>query len=374
MHSLFVLTREQLYEDLYQAYLDARRHKRNKPYQIRFESRLEYNLQSLCEDLFSRTYKAKPSTCFIITDPKKREVFAADFRDRIVHHLYYNYTRQLYERTFIQDTYSCIPKRGTHYGIKRLQRHILQESENFTRPCYVLKMDISGYFMHIDRKILLDLCLNTLHKMASHRVSRHREECWQDVLDMDFLKYLTREIVLLNPIDSCRRKGSVHDWDDLPHGKSLFYSPHGCGLPIGNLTSQLFSNVYLNVLDQFVKRVLKCRHYGRYVDDFYIVSCDKKMLENYVDRIRETLRTCLHLRINEGKTKMVSVWKGVDFLGMYIKPHRSYITRSSLSRMKVKVNSLSLLPFDKACSAKVSFMGVLSHGSNYNILRLLGMD
>ena len=118
------LTRDQLLADLYTAYYDARRHKRNKPYQLRFEENLEANLDELCEELWTRTYKPRPSTCFIIREPKPREVFAADFRDRIVHHLYFNYTHEMYERTFIQDSYSCIKGRGTHYGIKRLESHI----------------------------------------------------------------------------------------------------------------------------------------------------------------------------------------------------------------------------------------------------------
>lgn len=311
----FTLSREQLLADLYQAYYDARRHKRNKPYQLRFEADLERNLNALCDELYNRTYKPYPSTCFIITDPKKREVFAADFRDRIVHHLYYNYTHELYERTFIYDSYSCIRGRGTHFGIRRLEQHIRQESQHYTVPCYVLKMDISGYFMHINRQLLLSICLATLERMSTHRVLKHVQKMWQEVVDMDFVRYLTTEIVLLNPIEDCRLHGSEEEWADLPKSKSLFHSPAGCGLPIGNLTSQLFSNVYLNVLDQYVKRKLRCRHYGRYVDDFYVVSADKEFLLAVAERVKEMLQVRLHLEINDGKTKVLSVWNGVDFLG-----------------------------------------------------------
>ena len=151
----YTLTYDQLFHDLHLAYYDARRHKRRKAYQLEFEMRLEQNLKRLCDELWTRTYQPRPSTCFIINDPKKREVFAAQFRDRIVHHLYYNYTHELFERTFIHDSYSCIRKRGTHFGIHRLDQHIRQESRNYTRPCYVLKMDVKGYFMNIDRRILL---------------------------------------------------------------------------------------------------------------------------------------------------------------------------------------------------------------------------
>ena len=205
-------------------------------------------------------------------------VLTANFRDRIVHHLYFNYTHEMFERTFIEDSYSCIKGRGTHYGIARLRRHIMKESRNYARPCFVLKMDIRGYFMNINRKKLLEFCLETLEKMGHHKVSDKLGARWSDYVDLDFVRYLTREIVLLDPTKECRIVGSLSDWDELPHDKSLFYSPKDCGLPIGNLTSQLFSNVYLNQFDQFMKRNLHCKHYGRYVDDFFVVGNDKGWL------------------------------------------------------------------------------------------------
>ena len=361
----FKLSREQLLADLYQAYYDARRHKRNKPYQLRFEADLERNLNALCDELYNRTYKPYPSTCFIITDPKKREVFAADFRDRIVHHLYYNYTHELYERTFIYDSYSCIRDRGTHFGIRRLEQHIRQESQHYTVPCYVLKMDISGYFMHINRQLLLSICLATLERMSVHRILKHVPTTWQEVLDMDFVRYLTIEIVLLNPIEDCRLHGSEEEWADLPKSKSLFYSPAGCGLPIGNLTSQLFSNVYLNVLDQYVKRKLRCRHYGRYVDDFYVVSADKEYLFEVAERVKEMLLKQLDLEINDGKTKVLSIWHGVDFLGAYVKPYRQYASRQMVMRMREKLLLLPQYDSQHVQASLQSYEGVLSHGKNF---------
>ena len=369
--SVFRLTRERLLADLRQAYYDARRHKRNKPYQLRFEAHLEENLESLCDALWKRNYQPLPSSCFIITDPKKREVFAADFRDRIVHHLYYNYTHQIYERTFIHDSYSCIKNRGTHFGIKRLEEHIRKESQNYTVPCYVMKMDIRGYFMHIDRKRLLEICLVTIDKMASHRVSRHRIEKWQEVVDVDFIKYLTDAIVLLDPTLCCRMKGQKSDWDGLPFDKSLFHSPPGCGLPIGNLTSQLFSNVYLNVLDQFMKRELKCKHYGRYVDDFYVVSVDKEWLFSIVPRVKTLLSERLGLAFHDGKFKLTSVWHGVEFLGAWLKPHRVYVSRNCVGRIGRKLDVLVLESPDKWYASLNSYCGLLSHWNNYNVRQML---
>ena len=360
------MTRDQLLEDLHQAYFDARRHKRNKPYQRRFEANLEKNLESLCDDLLNRTYKPLPSDCFIITDPKRREVFAAHFRDRIVHHLYYNYTHAMFERTFIEDSYSCIKGRGTHFGINRMRQHILKESQNFKYPCYVLKMDIRGYFMSINREKLLKICIASLESMGKHRIGKYHRTLWEQQVDMDFIRYLTRVIVLLDPTVQCRIIGNRSEWDDLPHDKSLFHSADGCGLPIGNLTSQLFSNVYLNVFDQFVKRELHCKHYGRYVDDFYVVSCDREWLESLIPIISEFLSDTLALTVHEGKILINDVRRGVEFLGAYVLPYRTYVSRTTLERMDAKLAVLEEeKDFRHLTCALNSYCGVLGHGSNF---------
>ena len=338
--SAYHLTRAQLRADLEQAWLDARRHKGSKPYVQRFAAQKDRHLDVLCDELWTGTYRARPSSCFIITDPKPREVFAAAFRDRIVHHLYYNYVHDMLERTFIADTYSCIPGRGTHYGIGRLEQHLRSESRGSTRPCYVLKMDIRGYFMHIDRQRLLAITLDSLRRMASHRISRHAPTLWRERVDMAFVERLTRDIVLLDPSADCRLVGSRADWQGLPADKSLFCSPAGCGLPIGNLTSQLFSNVYLNVLDQHMKRTLHCTHYGRYVDDFYVVSADRAWLESLIPQVRTFLRERLALTLHEEKTCVVPAAQGVEFLGQVLCPRHRLPSPQSVTRMTRKVVAL----------------------------------
>ena len=362
------LTYEQLQADLHTAYLDARRHKRRKHYQLCFEVRADMNLRELALELWERRYQPQPSSCFIITDPKKREVFAAEFRDRIVHHLYYNYTHQMLERTFIQDTYSCLRRRGTHYGISRLERHIRRESRNYTVPCYVLKMDIKGYFMHISRQRLLDITLRQLQRMGGHRVTTGLPGTWRERVDMDFVEYLTRLIILLNPIEGCRRRGTLLDWWGLPPSKSLFCSDEGCGLPIGNLTSQLFSNVYLNELDQYVKRTLKVRHYGRYVDDFYIVSSDRQWLHSLQRPMAEFLQSQLGLTVNASKTVICDVRQGVEFLGAYLKPCRRYVSTVSLNRMRKKIPTLRQTEDPEQLRSRLnSFLGILSHYRSYRL-------
>lgn len=358
----YTLSKEQLRKDLYKAYFKARRHKHGKSYQIRFENRLEENITSLCEDLWSRTYKPLPSQCFIISDPKKREVFAADFRDRIVHHLYYDYVHEMFERTFIQDSYSCIKCRGTHYGIKRMEKHIRQESQNYTVPCYVLKLDVRGYFMHIDRLKLLRMAQDTLERMSGHLISKHGIKVWGEVVDMSFIHYLTSELILINPINDCQIIGTPADWKGLPADKSLLNSQENCGLPIGNLTSQLFSNVYMNVFDQYVKRELRCRHYGRYVDDSYIVSSDVCFLRSLIPKVRDFLLNRLGLHLHEGKLAICDVGQGIGFLGAYLKPRRKYIHNGCLRRMKNKLILLEAEDDPVFLQSSInSYLGMLSH-------------
>ena len=361
------LTRDALMLDLYAAFICAKRHKAKKPYVLHFERNLKENIESLCDDLWTRRYKPEPSTCFVIQRPKKREVFAAQFRDRIVHHLYYNYTHELFERTFIQDTYSCIPGRGTHYGIERMTQHIRQESHNWQRPCYALKIDIRGYFMHINRRRLLDIATASLLKMADHQANGGMK--WSDVIDMDFILWLTHEIVLLDPTDGCRRVGNPSEWDDVDASKLMANAPADCGMPIGNLTSQLFSNVYMNSFDQMVKRLLHFLHYGRYVDDSATISSDRQRLTDAIPVMRDFLKEELCLDMHMGKTQIIDVRYGVEFLGAFIKPYRTYICNRSLSRIRQETEDVMHMGRGQAFRTVNSLLGVMSHYSSYNLRR-----
>lgn len=357
----YTLTREALLMDLYVAFLCAKRHKGNQPYVIRFEKHLMENLTELRDALWDRTYKPSPSSCFIIERPKKREVFAAQFRDRVVHHLYYNYTHEIYERTFIADSYSCVPERGTHYGINRLASHIRKASHNYTRKCYVMKLDIRGYFMHIDRQRLLKIATATLQKMAQKT----------DGIDIDFLLWLTREIILLDPNENCHIVGSEDDWIGLDPAKSMRFVNSGKGMPIGNLTSQLFSNVYLNVFDQFMKRELHCKHYGRYVDDAYVVSTDKAWLLSLVPDVQRFLSERLELSLHMGKLIVTDIKYGVEFLGAFVKPYRTYASNDCLRRMERNIRNMSTKDDDGVYRSVNSFLGVLSHHKTYRIRRMM---
>ncbi len=163
-----------LKQDLFRAYYDARKNKRNKPDQLAFELNYEQNLLALARDIWSRRYRPGRSICFISHYPVKREIFAASFRDRIVHHLLYNYINPIFERRFINDAYSCRLGKGTSYGIARLDHFIRSCSENYQKDAYILKLDIKGYFMSIDRGILYRKIISTLQKARGGAIKGQR--------------------------------------------------------------------------------------------------------------------------------------------------------------------------------------------------------
>jgi len=350
----FDISPDRLLLDLFKAYKDARRHKRRKEYQLAFECNLEEELIRLRDEIIGRTYRPGPSTCFIIHDPKMREVFAAQFRDRVVHHLLYNYIGPFLEEGFIQDSYSSIKGRGTHYGISRLEEKIREVSANYSRPCYILKLDIEGYFMHIDRKKLLDICLSLLEPVQAR-------------LEYPLIRFLLETIILDNPVLHCHRIGPVSDWDSLPDSKSLFCSPDGCGLPIGNLTSQLFSNVYLDVLDQRMVSKLGTGRYGRYVDDAYVVGTSPSELRRLIPFADSILREELGLSLNRDKVAIYSAYWGVEFLGAYLKPFRKYLSSHTLRRSWRKLCRLSAKPPHSYLQSINSFLGITSHYRAYAI-------
>ncbi len=227
--------------------------------------------------------------------------------------------------------------------------------------------------MHIVRKKLLKIALSSLDKMALKRVSKDSKTTWGDILDMDFLRWLTELVVMLDPRKDCFIVGDKEDWDDLDPEKSLLKTADGLGLPIGNLTSQLFSNVYLNVFDQFVKRELKCKYYGRYVDDAVIISADKEKLLSMVEDIRAFLKQELGLDLHMGKLIVTEVHNGVEFLGAYIKPWRNFVSRRTLERIERKIPQMDFSNPKKVLLSVNSYLGILQHTKSYKIRRKLFM-
>ena len=325
-----------LLADTFDAYYCARKGKRNTHSQIRFERNLLENIVSLVDEIENGRYKPGKSMCFIYKERQiLREVFAASFRDRVVHWLVYNYIYPVLTPTFIYDSYSCIEGRGTLFGIKRLEHHIRSCSDNFSKTAWILKCDVQGFFMNINREKLLQIVIDKINAKKPNLFSEY-----------DFLPKLIHTIIMSDPTKSYYTKGNYkNDKLLLPKSKSLFFSPKGCGLPIGNLTSQLLSNVYLNEFDQFVKRTLKFKHYGRYVDDFFIVSDNKEELLAKLPLIREFLSEELGLILHPKKFYLQPIEKGVTFLGAFIKPHCRLMVRKQKSIMYRRLEELQTFDY-----------------------------
>ena len=319
------LTRNELDRLLTLAYLDARQNERTKNAQLSFELNMEDNLRVLREELWKREYKPSPPMCFVIDTP--REVFAPLFRDRIVSHLLFNMIAPLFDPLFIYDSYSCRKGKGTMKGIVRMEHYIRSCTENFTKRAYVLCLDISGYFMNINKGILYRILCEEMHK--------HKNK-WENFIDYSFVDYLIRVILFRTPTEGCAKIGKLSNWDKLPPHKSLFNSPIGSGLTIGDVTSQLFSNIYLNPADQFAKRELHCKHYGRYVDDIRIVHHNKEALERIAYKIDRYLKQNLSLRLNPNKTRIIRADKTVDFLGANVCKFNRYASDRTLVKFAEK--------------------------------------
>jgi retron-type reverse transcriptase len=334
----------------FDAYFECRKHKRNAINQLRFEADLESNLVALYRDLVDGQYQIGRSIAFVIQYPKIREIWAADFRDRVVHHLIYNAVRERFERRFIRDSYACIPGRGTHDAMRRVSGFARSITHNWSRDAHFLKADIAHFFGSIDRHVLLGFVL------------RHVDEEW--------LRTLIQMVALHDPRANAVFRSSRALFARVPKHKSLLHAPEGKGLPIGNLTSQFFANIYLNELDQFVKHRLRAQYYGRYVDDIVLLHDDPGILNSWYDQIDGFLQDRLALRLHPGKKHLNRAATGIDFTGFIIKPGRTYLRQSSLARCRRKINGWerSENPYDPEA------LKSLSHSMNSYLGQLRQVD
>jgi RNA-directed DNA polymerase len=295
------------FHELVAAYFDCRRNKRTSLRALDFEASLERNLVALYDDLVAGNYRPGRSICFIVTSPKPREVWAAEFRDRVVHHLLYNHIGSRFERAFIADSCACVPGRGTLYAARRLEAKVRSITQNWSRRAFYLKLDLANFFVSIDKRIL-----------AGQLGARISEAWWRD---------LALQILNHDPRTDVELRGDPARMALIPPHKSLFNQPAHLGLPIGNLSSQFFANVYLDALDQYAKHGLCARHYIRYVDDFVLLHESPQWLNAAHAEIDAWLPRELHVRLNPAKTILQPIERGIDFVGHLIKPWRRVIRR-----------------------------------------------
>ncbi len=290
---------------LYDSYVEARRAKRGTLDEIRFEANLFQNLENLATSIEKRIYEPSRGIAFIVNRPVTREIFAAPFRDRVVHHLLFDLCAKWWDRRFIGNSFACRIGKGTIYGWKHLQKDMRTCSKMGRIPAIVQKNDLSGYFMSLDRRLLFRRVCWGMENQFKQAPNLHR-----------LTKYLWRKIIFDDPTRNVQIRGSVNDWKKLPRNKSLFFQKPGVGIVIGNLTSQLLSNIFLDQLDQYVRFELGYQFYGRYVDDFYIVikEEEKARLANDMRKIDDYLKS-IGLKLHPKKCYHQSVKHGVDFLG-----------------------------------------------------------
>lgn len=340
---------------LLEAYYDCRRNKRKTASALVYEMDYESKLIALRDRINTRTYAPGKSICFVVTRPRYREVFAASFEDRIVHHYIALRLEPLFEQAFCPYTYNCRKGKGQLYGTNMLRQQIIECSDNYTTDCYIMKLDLRGFFMSIDKCILADL------------IDRFVEEKYTGE-DKDDLRQLCRIVILHEPEKNCERHSPASYWNYLPANKSLFTNGEGKGVAIGNLFAQLFANFLLNSLDWMIED-LGIKYHGRYVDDFYMIHPDKTVLLSAVPKIREKLSE-LGLELNERKFYFQHYTKGIEFTGSIVKPNRVYTCNRTITNFIAAVRRLNkakdLRQAEHAVNSINSYLGLLRHNNEYN--------
>ena len=325
-------------EPLFKAWDEFKSNKRSKADVQLFEKDLERNIFDLSRDLKNTTYKHGPYAGFYIYDPKRRHIHKATVRDRVLHHAIFQVLNGIFEPTFIPNSFSCRIGKGTHKGVAAINAMVRKLSRNYTQPCFALKCDIKKFFDSIDHNILLDL--------LKRRINDPK------------LIALLEEIV-----------GSFNS------GQSNLFNPRG--VPIGNLTSQIFANIYMNEFDQFVKHELKARYYARYTDDFIILGHNESGLLEKLDRIKTFLHDHLALELHPEKIIIRRYNQGIDFLGYVVFPHHQLV-RAKTKRRIVKKLKGKLKAFKAGKITELtlnqslqSYLGVLSNANAHKLKEYL---
>ena len=356
------------FQNVYRAYRACRKNKTNTHNVLKFEQNLLENLWELTSDLQKRRYVIGRSICFLTTSPKLREVFAADFRDRIVHHLLVDALEPHYERKFIHDVYNNRKGKGTHQAVKRAEKFM-----NQTARGYYLQLDIKGFFYHLNKDILY---------RKIYAAMKEPGETGLSLQNRDNILYLTHKIIYHDPTLNYTFKGDRSKLDLLPSHKTLFKIPKYKGLPIGNLTSQFFANVYMNDFDNFVKRKLKVKRYMRYVDDFVLFDRSKQRLEELKVEIEAYILGSLGLSLrDDGRLRRHK--EGLDFLGYVIRPHYTLVRQRVVKNYKQKKakylqeyedqkGNMGFAEIKDFLSVQASFEGHCKHANSYNLLNKVG--
>ncbi|HUA79387.1 MAG TPA: RNA-directed DNA polymerase [Dyella sp.] len=301
------------FQALHSAWRAARRKKRPSHNQLAFESQWAEQLIALQQRLQAGTWSPSPAVCFIAQRPKARQIHAPDFADRVVHHWLVPQLERIYEPTFIHDSYANRRGKGTHAAVDRLKQFVRQVHSGQGGGWY-LQLDVHNFFNSIHRP--------TLYRMLKGRLTR---------AGLSDTAMRVVHALLRRPVQA---QGIIHrstadERRRVPAHKRLENAAPGCGLPIGNLSSQFFANVYLDALDQFVKHHLKAKRYIRYVDDFVLVHRDRAQLEQWKEEIERFLSETLQLKL-KADVRLRPLSSGIDFLGYIVYPTHTRVRRRVL--------------------------------------------
>lgn len=325
-------------ENLFSAWDNFKVGKTKKKDVQAFEWKLEQNIFQLHRELRGRTYRHGSYASFYIRDPKQRHIHKAEVRDKILHHAVFAVLNPIFEPTFIPYSFSCRIGKGTHRGVIALEKMIRKETRNYTKPCYILKCDVKKFFDTVNHGILMSI----LKKLI-----KDENTAWllREIVDSFFSEY-----------------------------SDIFTTR---GLPIGNLTSQLFANIYLNELDQFVKNKMRLKLYARYTDDFVIVWKNERELKSMLSEIRSFLKDRLSLELHPKKIVIRKYSQGIDFLGYIVLPHyqllRTKTKRRVFKKLKMRIGRYRAGEIsEKSLNQSLqSYLGVLSHADTYNLRQKL---
>lgn len=344
------------FETIFEAYLDCRKRKRSTVGATEFELNYVQNLVELMNEVNSRQYRIGKSICFVVRYPRYREVFAGDFRDRVIHHYIALRLEPLFERIFCGRTYNCRKGKGQLAGVIQLAEDIREESENYAKDAYVMKVDLKGFFMSIIK--------SKLARMVDDFIVEYYKGD-----DKEDLRWICNLVVMHRPELNCERRSPLWMWNFIPKEKSLFTNGEDRGIAIGNLFAQLFANFLLNTIDWKIDAV--CVRHNRYVDDISFVSKDKKKLLSIIPMLRIELGN-LGLRLNEKKFYLQHYSKGVQFTGAVIKPDRIYVANHTINSFAFAVERLGkaaemgmIYDINKNISSVNSYLGIMSHYNEY---------
>ena len=344
------------FEELYSCYQLCLKNKKRKSGTYNFvNADLCLNLYELLQEINSRKYVPSPSNCYVVTDPAYREIFAAQFKDRIVQHFYMRELGNILNKELVIGCSSCIKKRGTSYALKLLKDYVRNETKNGKEDCYFLKIDLSGYFMSIKREIVCNKFITLINEKYKGKYK-------------ELLLYLTPIIFLNNPAESCKYKCREELRKKVPDRRKMKKDSE-YGMAIGNLTSQAGSNLNLNEFDHYVVEKIKLKNYIRYVDDIVIISKNKEELRNalpmIITKLSETEQT-----ISKKKTKIDTVYHGVPFLGKVTYPYEGYQKPSKqvIIRTMQKANKIEYNDIDNLIAKTNSQIGSLK---NYNSRKVI---